>query len=138
MGELGAERIGYEHLVAAVPILRLYGEERLADRLLREAEIFCLTLAGWWTAPRFRDPSVIDCTRLATALLVSADALRQAEVPDHAALGDWCCTLAARLMAVLDEPAPARRQRLVLVSLDRPTRGALVLIPLPSRRAREQ
>ena len=115
------ERIGREHLLAALPALEATGQEEIAIQLQREVDAFLAALADHRRSStydaRLRVPGSLACDGVVEALLAAADVLRQAENPDQEALGAWCCALAARLGATLDLLDPESTRVIVRIEL---------------------
>ncbi len=126
----GCERIGFDHFVASVPALRARREDRLADELEAASRHFCRALVQHRRSPayrvRLRPPFALGVERLGVALLGAADVLRQG-TEDEAALGSWCCALAARLQAVAHEPDIRVSRLLVFVNIDPRGLGELLI-----------
>ncbi len=124
------ERLGIDHFVAAVPALHALGEGDLAGKLSNEALRFCLELAGHRRSTEYqgalRPPFDLNADALASALLAAADVLCQ-RGQYEAALGSWCSALAARLLAIANEPDVAVSRLLAFVNIDARGLGELVL-----------
>lgn len=132
MGSPSCERIGLAHFLAPIAALRAIGNPRLATDLEAQARQFCEALAEHRRSAdykvRLRPPVDFGLDALTASLLTAADDLRQDD-DDAAALGAWCCALAARLTAVLTEPDPAVSRILVFVERDAAGLGELRLLP---------
>ena len=135
MAEPRIERIGLPHLVAAAPALGRHGEADLAGQLHHAALGFCRALARHRRSPAYRvrlkPPVELGLDPLVSALLGAADVLRQGSDED-AALGAWCCALAARLGAVLTEPDPCESRVLLFIDVAPTGLGELLLMPVPA------
>ena len=124
------ERIGLDHLVAAVPALRAHGAEHLAHQLSDTARRFCLAAVRHRRSAayrvRLRSPFDLGVGPLAATLLAAADVLLRGD-EDAAAVASWCAVLAARLQAIAHEPDLRVSGLLVFVNVDARGLAELVL-----------
>ena len=108
------ERIGARHLLAAAPALEELGEVEVARRLRDEVEVFFQALGAHARRPAgdtLSWPEGVASDGVVKALLAAADVLRQDDDADRAALGAWCCAVAAHLGALEGADVEVERVR---------------------------